>query len=365
MKLFLWAEDVLFFRDGRPFNAGSDHEALSIFPPPPSVMQGIIRSHYLMNKDVPLQKEVISSLVGTATDYKGLRLIGPWLARWENNKLVRYFPTPSDAYLQDEQAKRISPMWLYENPGNNSLSEMPYLLSPFRESGKISKNAPGEYVCEEDLIDYLLHGKTVSTIKEEELFEREMRLGIQLDSQKRSTKEGMLYEVQCIRLCRGVGLYLEVNGYSDLPPQGMMRAGGEGRTLNYHALNDSEHLQNESSTRLGYKGALPERFKVYFASPAYFSQGWQPKSWGQFFSGEVKLEAVALNGYQVLGGYDYAENREKPAMRWVPAGSVYFFSHSGNASLRTGLIQQAITEQGAEIGYGQVIITNWDYQIKS
>lgn len=51
--LFMQAEDVLLFRDGRPFNAGSDHEARSLFPPPPSVIQGVLRSHYLVHKTFP------------------------------------------------------------------------------------------------------------------------------------------------------------------------------------------------------------------------------------------------------------------------------------------------------------------------
>ncbi|HXG18262.1 MAG TPA: type III-B CRISPR module-associated Cmr3 family protein, partial [Methylomirabilota bacterium] len=44
MYLFLEAIDVWLFRDGRPFDARSDHRAESLFPPYPSVMQGAIRS---------------------------------------------------------------------------------------------------------------------------------------------------------------------------------------------------------------------------------------------------------------------------------------------------------------------------------
>ncbi len=36
--------DVLLFRDGRPFSAGMDHLAGSVFPPLPSTIAGFIRS---------------------------------------------------------------------------------------------------------------------------------------------------------------------------------------------------------------------------------------------------------------------------------------------------------------------------------
>jgi CRISPR-associated protein Cmr3 len=55
MHLLLEAVDVWLFRDGRPFDAGSDHRADSLFPPYPSVMQGVIRSHHLVVKNVDLR----------------------------------------------------------------------------------------------------------------------------------------------------------------------------------------------------------------------------------------------------------------------------------------------------------------------
>ena len=37
--------DVWLFRDGRPFNRGQDHSAQSVFPPLPTVMQGVFGKH--------------------------------------------------------------------------------------------------------------------------------------------------------------------------------------------------------------------------------------------------------------------------------------------------------------------------------
>src|SRR5207248_3106902 len=98
MYLFLEAIDVWLFRDGRPFDALSDHRAESLFPPYPSVMQGAIRSHHLVVKGIDLRNpRQIESEVGTALDYKDLRIRGPFLARHELGRVIRYLPIPAHA----------------------------------------------------------------------------------------------------------------------------------------------------------------------------------------------------------------------------------------------------------------------------
>src|SRR5688572_7311724 len=100
MRLFISPEDVWLFRDGRPFDAASSHRARSLFPPYPSVMQGVIRSHQLVLKDVNFNdqasKATIEKTVGTADDYGSLRMRGPFLAIYMNGKLTRFFPRPAD-----------------------------------------------------------------------------------------------------------------------------------------------------------------------------------------------------------------------------------------------------------------------------
>jgi CRISPR-associated protein Cmr3 len=73
----------------------------------------------------------------------------------------------------------------------------------------------------------------------------------------------------------------------------------------------------------------------------------------------VQLQAAAVNRFQSLGGFDWAKNDHKTARRYVPAGAVYFFNSKGQVRLKPGLTQNAITDLGAEIGYGQVLIERW------
>ena len=356
MELFLEPVDVWLFRDGKPFDAGSDHRARSLFPPYPSVMQGAIRSHQLVVKKIDLRDpKAIEDEVGTAEDFKSLRLRGPFIAREEDGRLTRYFPVPADV-VPDRKMGRYRPLRprsRQDTPHTltNAPGELPMLLWP-PDDVEPGKEDFGQWMAEEELLK-CLRGEPAVAVKSDELFKRENRFGIGRNDATRTTEEGALYEVEFIRPCSGVGLWVQVDGYDGWPESGTMRIGGEGRGAHFSQLK----------TTLGWpqpSDPLPARFKVYFASPAYFEDGWRPKDgWERFFTGPVRLQAVALNRYESIGGFDWAANEQKPARRYVPAGSVYYFACDDQVSLKADLVNQAITEYGAKIGFGQTIITKW------
>lgn len=354
MQLFLKAIDVWLFRDGRPFDALSDHRAESIFPPYPTVIQGVIRSHHLVIKGINLQdKRRIAEVVGTAEDYKNLRIRGPFLARQENGQIVRYFPQPADALTLDKEKHKFRPASPPKPVSNSVLTSAPTpcLLGLGDEP---AKGEGGLWLAEKELLSYLKgKGQEVAGVPADELFQKESRIGIGRDDCYRTARESALYEVEFIRPCSNVGLLVEVAGYEGWPEEGILRAGGEGRGAYFKQVEVSPWpLPPE---------ILPSRFKIYFATPTYFEGGWQPLAgnWGKFFEGEVRLLAAALNRYESIGGYDWAEDCHKPARRYVPAGSVYYFEAKGKVKLKPDLVQNAITDLGAEIGFGQILVKEW------
>jgi len=354
MYLFLEPIDVWLFRDGRPFDAGSDHRAESLFPPFPSVIQGAIRSHHLVVKKVNLQDpQAIAAAVGTATCYKDLRIRGPFLARWDDNGAVtRYLPAPADATTvcrePHRQIRPASPPG--KEPRLRTSAPTPYLVGL---DDTPAKGEGGGWLREDDLRRYLA-GETVPVIEDKDLFQRESRPGIGMESQRRVASEGAFYEVEFIRPQCGVGLYLEVEGYDGWPEQGELRLGGEGHGARFQQVKGAPAWREPPDP-------LPERFKVYLATPAFFREGWRPAEWGRFFDRPVELVAAAVGRYQNIGGFDVASGTHKAARRYVPAGSVYYFHcrDSKPARLQSSLIQNAITDEGAEIGFGQVIIGEW------
>lgn len=356
MQLFLEPVDVWLFRDGKPFDALSDHRARSLFPPYPTVIQGAIRSHHLVVKKIDLRDPTaVQEAVGTAEDFGPLRLRGPFIAKKENGKIIRYFPVPADV-VPDKKAgayRLLRPRLRRDMPDvlTNAPDDLPMLLWP-PEDSEPSKGGFGEWLAEADLLRCLA-GERVTAIRNEELFVRESRFGIGRDDATRTAREGALYEVEFIRPCPGVGLWVQVEGYDGWPQAGTMRLGGEGRGAHFAQIESLLEWPRPPDP-------LPPRFKVYFAGPTCFEDGWKPKDgWSRFFDGRVELQAVALNRYESIGGFDWAGGHQKPARRYVPAGSVYYFTAEGSVRLKSNLVNGAISDRWSEIGFGQVIITGW------
>lgn len=357
MKLFLEPIDVWLFRDGRPFDARSDHRARSLFPPYPTVIQGVLRSHHLVVKKVDLRdSQAIQQEIGTADTYpSGFLVRGPFVARRTGEGVVRYFPLPQDAIKEGTRFRALAPQLLPN--GVCCSAPTPKVLWP---SGRPEKVEARWWLREDALEEYLEKGEIEASdaaiqsgkvCPASELFQRENRLGIALDDATRTTEEQAMYEVEFVRPCPGIGLAVEVHGLDGWPAEGLLRIGGEGRGARFEVVEMADWPLPPNP--------LPQRFKLYFATPTYFEKGWHPANWGKFFRGTVNLVAAAIGRYEAVGGFDLATGRHKPSRRYVPVGSAYFFEADGQAALRDDLCNRAVTDDGAEIGFGQICIGRW------
>jgi len=359
-QLFLRPLDVWLFRDGRPFDAGSIHRAESMFPPYPSVIQGALRTHQLNIKNVDVNdKAAVKAAVGDANDLNGLKVRGPFVAKMEKGKSSIYLPQPADAIVvtnhnteTQQEEVCLKPASRNEQPKTLKTNQSLSLLG----LGEESKKQTESYWLTFDALQKYLQGEAVRVTKANELFHREPRTGIGM-KEERVVQDGMLYETEFIRPVENVGLVIEMN-YKDKEWQepGILHLGGERRMAQFEQAEQFTLPAAKPDIKPG-KG-----FTVYFATPAFFEKGWKPAAWSKFFEGvqEDSLIAAALNHYETVGGFDWSaasnhESAHRPARRFVPAGSVYYFKNSGNVSLKT----ESITDYGAEIGFGQIIIKEW------
>jgi len=349
LHIFLRPLDVWLFRDGRPFDAGSIHRAESLFPPYPTVIQGALRTHRLLRQGIDLKdKQAIENAVGSADNYKSMHLRGPYLACMEGTTVTRYFPQPADAIVDGLE---VTPAKLEDIPSSLKTSATSSKLFGLKQQTGKPKEAL--WLSEQSLNKYLA-GETVEGTPVSRLFLREERVGIGMNN-KRVVDEGMLYETEFIRPRDGVGLLIEIEGdyESDWQNGGVLSLGGEGK----QAL--AERVETTPVSKPTVSGS---RFKMYFATPAYFENGWLPLSWGKFFKNDVKLAAAAINRYETIGGFNWlgdanGASAHRPARRFIPAGSVYYFE--GSSEFVDYSPNQAFTDFGAQIGFGQIIIKEW------
>ncbi len=385
MRLFIEPNDVWLFRDGRPFDVYAGHRARTLFPPFPTVVQGMIRSAHLAFCGVRLDdylhgnapKEIIEA-IGAPSTAPPFKLRGPFVAKRDANRQTqRFFPRPAEAYLIDSSYLALKP----REPETNTLSNIPdglHSLYPAREpkeksSGKVS--GLDDWWPETVLQKYLRDGevaqaelrqaasgkKTDNLDSPISIWKNENRFGVHLQSDIRRPRDGFLYEIEYARLEDGFGLEVEVQGLPDerWPQTGMVRLGGDGRAARFTRLDGPLTLPSVDT--------VGNKTKIYFATPAYFAGGWKPKNWANFFAGHAELVAAALDKPLAVGGIDLANaeksthsdkaatDMHKPARRYVQAGSVYFFADS--LKLKEDVL--GVTDDGQNLGFGQIIFGRW------
>lgn len=360
--LFLQAADVWLFRDGKPFDVGTDNRARSLFPPNPETLQGALRSAELMRRGISLsdyaqgpdkcrdpQTRAVAEVVGWPGDYGQLRLVGPWLAHENGNAIERLFPLPADLVKESENTYHLLAP-LEKSPFITNTPPDVQLL--WRSGPPVSEKPDKEVLVAESGLRKYLAGelKKIASTQGDDLFKKESRFGVAVDSQRQCYREGQLFQIEYVRPKAEVGLSVLVDGLEDWPVEGFLALGGDARAALYRQAAPLPPLPTE----------IPgQQFKVYFTTPAYLQNGWQPANWAPYFDGPVTLVAAALGRPAMIGGWDLVKRWPKPLRRYVPAGSVFYFQAQGDVIFKN----VPLTENGAEIGYGHICISSkeWNY----
>lgn len=367
-QLFIEPYDVLFFGDGKPFAAGEDHRARSLFSPTPFTLQGLIRAKVLTASGVSpadyargaANAQPLIDMIGVpGTSYGRLRLGCPFVAKRTNEgHIIRYFPLPADVARVGDRPVLVKPLLdaaFSDNRPDKGLCPL------WARSLEPPRNVGG-WLSEQEFLNYL-EGKEFSITQESDLLLREPRLGMTLNPGRRTTQEEHLYQMEFLRLREGVGFLLEVDGIEPFSPsKGLLQIGGEARPAYYEVLSNPLN-------RLPSPEPLPRRFKLILLTPAWFSGGWRPASgsWHEFLTGKVRLVSAAIPRAQHIGGAfvdDVRRNSDfqRSMRRFVPAGGVYFFESEGKVTMTGRPFTESPAGEGdfGQIGFGSVAVGSWD-----
>jgi len=381
MRLFIEPTEPLLFRTGRPFDAGENNFADSIFPPTPDTIQGAVRAAIATNwnREKSLAENFadthLTDLIGDTKGYGRFRITSFSLGRSTKKQSIdtieRLFPAPSHILYDTEKKRqiRLTP----EKRGIGVLTNLPddYWLLSIKNPGDENNGGKLEplrgWLTEQGLYTALtqLQIDPKQIVKESDILTRESRLGIGMNNKAKTTEDGMLYQVQMIRMNHvfesnhvyGFVVDIGLDGITDddvrktlkLPEQGWITLGGERRAAYFKVILSTANHTDEFAPEHQTKGNL-----LYLATPAALDGGWQPTKWPT----EHQPITASITRYQPIGGwklnpgrYDNGEN--KVMRRCVPAGSVYFFNEDIT-------LQQSLTDHGQEIGYGIAYIGQWN-----
>jgi len=339
---FIRPFDTLFFRDARPFIAGEDNLAQSIFPPAPSVTYGAIRTVSLIHAGVDLlkfAKGVASNLpaaAGTKAEFGTLYLIGP-IPAWRSAEAVNLlFPSPLNLIYKEASRDQDLEFLLPEAPTGNTNLSLSLNLCIAQEK---VKSADRYYLLSDQafgLLAGIIPRRLGDLTNQEAFWKLDHRVGI-ARTNKRTAEEGMLYSSQHIQINnmdRVGGLVVKVlDGENDLPPKGVLQLGGEKRFCEFEEVSLPQPTEYQIE-KIAEKISKNQRFFLWLISPAVFSNKEYAFIPGfidhQTLVGQLDNQEVKLVGCQVgravsIGGWNIAENRHKPMRRAVPEGSIYFF----------------------------------------
>ncbi|OPL17083.1 MAG: hypothetical protein AVO38_05630 [delta proteobacterium ML8_D] len=320
--------DTIFVRDSRRFGTNEGHAVDSIF-----------------RKEWP-------AWFGGSNDAGSFRQKGPAIL-YNDDTL---FPLPFDAILNKDSNKIRSFSVTGVPEGENSLPTPYYLRLP-NGLERLPKVKGLHLISGTKLSEYLGmpwgDGETLDTGKEKnkniysasEIWSSERRINVEIDSATNAGEIGKLFSLGHIRTCPGVSLRCDwnmkpANGQDeaiDLVKTGKIKIinlGGEKRPAKVDIIGSSSSRWPSGPARSELEACTRYEktcFRIYFATPAYFKEGWEPvQGDGQVLKTEeievpVKLLAAAVGKPLSLGGYDIKAQKERSISKFVPAGSVFYF----------------------------------------
>lgn len=379
-------DETYFFRGGAPFTAGEDSFLPSVFPPNPSVMQGVVRTAIMRGHGIDFDEYregrcnvcncamsecKVLAVVGSAGTYDDMRLdvTGPFLTYGEPGKpKKRLFRAPTDLVGMDDSFGVLRPS---STPTDTDMGTVCLPQSPKR-----CKPLESSWLDEIGLLRYL-KGQNPSPQQvhaEGGFLGKEARIGIARTRGTRATQKGMLYSIEHVRLRQGYGLGARVRNCPDVKLPAMVKLGGEGR-LSSLATEPWEEIPSEGISQAIDSGPglfSQHGFKLVFLSPVRFGGGsWLPEGFrareregirvweGSIRGIECSFVTMCANRPVRLGGWNMATGRQKPRHSYIPAGSVFYFVTERPGADVVDELFDVKLGLDTSIGLGHAVVGRW------
>lgn len=335
--------DTFFFRDGKPFTMGTETWADGIFPPPPSVLYGALRSLWLSEQEDGFSDDNIAK--SESLEIKGIFLeIGDTLHLPAPLDIVQVKDSSDVQLLKPELQKAITSHKIT----NIALSSNDEIVE------ELDKNS---LVRSYDFNSYL-NNEIPPIVSDYMISESKIGIGRQFDT--RTAEEGKLYRVDLQRFKSDDTKIVVEYDFNEKPfnNKKFARLGGEAKAASY----------TQSEGKVNIEHPLPEdfdnqTFRLCLVTPAIFENGWLP-SWidettfeGTYNNIKLKLLSIASSRPLSTGGFGFNKITKrfepKKMYRAVPSGTVYWFSFEGDAQTIIDTFHaHSISEINPKQGFG-------------
>ncbi len=364
MRVFIQPVDTQFYRDGRPFDAGSESAGRANYLPSSRTIYGAFRAIILSNDSTVKNWQgwttapEIMEIIGADSKQMGsLGIRGPILAQdlsgGDLTNINLLYPFPKDivlakensgaCYLQLKPDCNGRPLYHLTNFCFNNVFPCTIAVA---EDHKIFEEEK-DVVLSGDYLDQYLSSNLSrrladvrDSFKLSNFLQFEPRVGIGLDYKARTAQKNLLYSISHIRMANNVGLIVEIDNIDQiediLPDEQLFRLGGDSRPVKYTKIKT---VDRNMALAKKIKDGIKQhgRFKLYLITDAIFDNGWYPdflSLQNNCLEGELspdnlkarfRLVGACIGKPLYIGGFDIRERHPKIINKAVPAGSVYFF----------------------------------------
>ena len=336
---FVQPQDVLMLRGNKSFGDAGEHGE-AVMPPWPSLFAGAFRSALLGQDATQLAhftngqrlEGALGEVLGTPAMPGAFRINWVSLAQLAPGATAGVscaIPLPADLLAFADAALPALEALHPASPttGNTATAVLP--LTAILRRRKADKPDSGHWLTGDGLAGHLSGRLPATTIGTAALYKREPRLGIALDADARTAKDGAIYTTEAIAFTPDAGFLIGIDGLDNqLPQTGMLRLGGDGRGATYRRIEftpPAAPLDSITSDR---------RFRLVLATHSLFGRGSLPERVERQSDGSYRLSSAGFAArlacavvprHEVVSGWDLAQWQPKSAQRVAPAGSVYWF----------------------------------------
>lgn len=359
--------DVLFFRDGRPFDAATRAEGGL---PNPQSLAGALRSSLLATggfdfTGFALKRRTTpsSNLRDDLKEFGGKESIlslsfrGPWLAVADGDAVDAVEPLlpvpqclardPKGKWYRADPLRAELPGWKLREPER---------LPVWRRGNPDAKH-PGGFLAASGVESFLRGGVPEDThwLRPEDLFGFDNRTGIEIDPQALTTVESKIYGIRLLSLCQRAGgtsvhagkrvcIYAEViaKEESEVSFPAPLPFGGEGRQVVAQRVKHHFDWKQQQSERSSWLLTTPGFFRAQSALPDV---------------APARMVAAVSGTPLAVSGWDVARGGPRPTRFAVPAGSVYFVE--GN--FEPHRLSLCADDEDIAQGWGHVLRGTWNY----
>jgi CRISPR type III-B/RAMP module-associated protein Cmr3 len=337
LALLIEPLDLLFCRDGRPIVAGEGAAAGSALPSP-QVMAGAIRSALLRQRGhlpgdgTRPQQAHLDAVIQ-------VRIRGPLLADMDSK--TPYIPMPADVVGEKPKHGHVGgprdrlrptsgiPGWQAPGDAPHALAMWPTPERSVTTQPQPERHRAGEKAAQSGYLTWAgfsawAAGQIPSqaqTVTSSHLWTTETRTQVGLKPDQATAEDGVLFTTRYLRLCQGIGFYVEVEGADDLPavPFSLL-LGGDRRQVR--------------ATRIA-PVTWPSGGTVAMAlTPTLLPKDRCPESW------QPHCRGLLIPGADPISGWDMAANHGQGAprpTRWaIRAGAVWCLDDQSPVSSAIG-----------------------------